>query len=106
MNIAWTSDQTTGPIAARKSLPMTHRDLRDLAKLTDDPAYRTALAHLGAEVSEDISESKMLHLLVRAALDAVQDRVAEDGYAAMAADEDYMAERRAISRRQRPARAE
>lgn len=93
--------------AVRKSLPLTQRDLRDLSLLAGSPARRTALfALVDVDVSdtEDVSESQLLHALLKVGLRAVAERAEEDSYAAEAAarNADDDAARRASARRRRP----
>lgn len=92
---------TSSP-AARKSLPLSQRDVDDLATLRRSARYRAALAKLSHEpVSEDSSEAALLHALVGAGMRAVSESVEEEGYEAMAADYS-IAQRKAFARRRRP----
>jgi hypothetical protein len=94
---------------ARKSLPLTARDLRDLDILRGSPARRGALASLvDIEVGETLSEAQLLHAVLEAGLRAVEERIEEDGYARIAAErsETEQAARRAVARRRRPSWAD
>ncbi len=89
----------------RSPLPLTERDLADLAKLRVEGPYRAALAHLASgELPEgELTESALLHAVFSAGLRAVREAAEEHSYAADAASyraED--AERRAIARRRSP----
>ena len=95
---------------ARKSLPLTARDLRDLSLLSGSSVHRTALfalADLEVLGTQNVSEAQLLHTLFEVGLRAVAERVEEESYAAEAAArgaED--AARRRSARRPRPERAE
>ena len=92
--------------AARKSLPLSARDLEDLAKLRGSEAHRAALSHLvGSEVGGDTSEASLLHAVLEAGMRAVQQQVEEQGYAQIAAEMDVTA-RQASARRRRPSWAD
>jgi hypothetical protein len=92
--------------AARKSLPLTMRDLQDLQLLTGSPARRSALfalANVDLPGTQEVSEAQLLHTIVEVGLRAVAERVEEESYAADAAQR--QAEdtgRRASARRRRP----
>jgi hypothetical protein len=88
----------------RKSLPLSTRDIRDLALLRSSAARRGALAELAeAEIDESVSEAQLLHAVLEAGLRAVELQIEEEGYAADAANqraEDI--ERRTAARRRSP----
>lgn len=89
----------------RKSLPLTSRDLEDLARIRSSVAHRAALADLvDSQVDEGASEASVLQAVFEAGLRAVRDRVEAAGYAQMAADMDAAARR--ASARRRPAWAD
>lgn len=95
-----------GKTAARKSLPLTQRDLHDLGLLTSSYARRSALFALvdvDLPDSVDVSESQLLHAVLEVGLRAVEARVEEESYAADAAARhlDDTA-RRTSARRRRP----
>lgn len=90
----------------RKSLPLSERDLRDLANLRRSPSHRAALAALaGSDLSDTSSEAAVLHAVWEAGLKAVLERVEEEGYEQMATERDLVA-RKAVARRRRPAWAD
>lgn len=92
--------------SARKSLPLSERDLRDIAKLRGSMAHRAALSQLSAEVvTESTSEAAVLHAIVEAGIKAVTEQVEQEGYAQIAA-EMTAADRQAVARRRRPAWAD
>ncbi len=92
--------------ATRKSLPLTSRDLEDLAKLRGSAAHRAALSRLvEAEISDGASEASLLHAVLEAGMRAVRHQVEESGYAQMATEMDP-ARRQAAARRRRPSWAE
>ncbi|WGY04331.1 hypothetical protein QI633_11295 [Nocardioides sp. QY071] len=92
--------------AARKSLPLSARDIRDIDMLRGSADRRAALSNLVAEeVAEDSSEAAVLHAVFEAGLRAVSQELESRGYAEIA--EDYtLAERRRVSRRRKPAWAD
>ncbi len=94
--------------STRKSLPLTDRDLDDLARLRESPMLRDALAALAqVRLTESTSEASLLHTVLVAGLRAVQERAQEAGYAELG--DDYRTEdvqRRAAARRRRPAWAD
>jgi hypothetical protein len=92
----------------RKSVSLTRRDL-DLIKLlrhdTKARVYLAELAHVPvAEAGK--SEASVLHTLLRAGLQVVQDEMAEASYNAEADDTAWWAEHRRIARRRRPSWAD
>lgn len=98
--------ETLHRTAARKSLPLTMRDLEDLAKLRGSAAHRAALAQLvEAEVGDEASEASLLHAVLEAGMRAVRHQVEESGYAQIAAEMNP-ARRQASARRRRPSWAE
>lgn len=88
----------------RKSLPLTDRDLEDLARLRESTVLQDALAALAqTRLTEPTSESALLHTVLVAGLRATQERAQEAGYAELGAE--YVAEdaeRRRTARRRRP----
>ena len=92
--------------AARKSLPLSARDLDDLATLRGSAAHRAALSHLvDIEVRGDTSEAGLLHAVLEAGIRAVQQQVEDQGYAQIAAEMDVAA-RQGSARRRRPSWAD
>jgi hypothetical protein len=98
--------ETLHRAATRKSLPLSARDLEDLAKLRGSQAHRAALSHLvDAEVTGDTSEASLLHAVLEAGMRAVQLQVEDDGYAQIAEEMDAAA-RQTSARRRRPSWAD
>lgn len=90
----------------RKSLPLTARDLEDLAKMRSSATYRGTLGQLAdVEVHPESSEAAVLHAVWEAGVRAVQERVEAEGYAQIAAEMDA-AQRKAVARRRRPSWAD
>ena len=92
------------PVARRVSLPLTEQDERELARLRHDPAYREVLAGLAgadAEITGDITESVLLHTLLRLGLTAVDSAAQQAGYDELAADY-QLDDRRRVARRRQP----
>lgn len=86
----------------RKSLPLTKRDLEDLATMRRSPSHREALGRsAGFEVVPDSSEATFLRAVWEAGIRAVQERVEADGYAQIAVDMDTDG-RKSVARRRRP----
>lgn len=89
----------------RMPLPLTDRDLADLAKLREPGVEREALAALtpGELPEGELTEAALLHAVFEAGLRAVRDAAEERSYAAdAAAYERADAERRRTARRRRP----
>ena len=90
----------------RKSLPLSSRDLDDLQTLRGSTTHRVALSDLAGEVVTDASsDAAVLHAVWEAGINAVRDRVEDEGYAEMAKDRNVHTGR-ASARRRRPAWAE
>jgi hypothetical protein len=88
--------------ATRKSLPLSERDLRDLAVLRGSAVHRAALSDLTqVQVTESISEAALLQTVLEAGLKAVADLVEAEGYARIAL-EVVPENRQAVARRRRP----
>lgn len=99
----------TDTVIKRKSIPLTERDLTDLAKLRGDADRIELLSALAraANPGSDASEAALLHLVIEAGFQTIQDRADEAGYAAWAADTEWWDEHRKINdqmRRRRLAR--
>lgn len=94
--------QTRG-VVQRKALPMTERDLADLAMLrSEESPQRRALRELsGGELG--MSEAAVLHALIEVGLRAVKEAARDEGYAALAASRtpEDVAELRALRERRR-----
>jgi hypothetical protein len=90
----------------RAPLPLTARDIEDLAKLRMPGPEREALSDL-AEVSlaDEVSEALLIHAVFTAGLRAVREAAEAHGYAQLAEQEEASgeaAERRLISQRRPP----
>jgi len=98
------------PAKARKSLPLTERDLADLERLRGQSPERDALADLaGVVVVEGVTEAALLHMIFTAGLRAIQEKAEELAYASAAADRLASGEAdeiRQIARRRRPSWAD
>jgi ectoine hydroxylase-related dioxygenase (phytanoyl-CoA dioxygenase family) len=98
------------PAKARKSLPLTERDLADLERLRGQSPERDALADLaGVVVVEGVTEAALLHMIFTAGLRAIQEKAEELAYASAAADRLASGEAdeiRRIARRRRPSWAD
>ncbi len=95
------------PVKTRKSLPLTERDLADIARLRGETPEREALSELaGVVVADSVAEAALLHMIFEAGLRAIRDRAEERAYASAAADRVASGEAdevRRIARRRRPA---
>jgi hypothetical protein len=98
------------PAKARKSLPLTERDLADLERLRRQTPERDALADLaGVVLVESVTEAALLHMIFTAGLRAIQEKTEELAYASAAADRLASGEAdeiRRIARRRRPSWAD
>jgi hypothetical protein len=93
------------PAKARKSLPLTERDLADLDRLRGHTPERDALADLAGVAVETVTEAALLHMIFTAGLRAIREKAEERAYASAAADRlasGEAAESRRIARRRRP----
>jgi hypothetical protein len=98
------------PAKARKSLPLTERDLADLERLRGHTPEREALAELaGVVFVESVTEAALLHMIFAAGLQAIHEKAEERAYASAAADRLASGgadESRRVARRRRPAWAD
>src|SRR5579864_3431853 len=98
------------PAKARKSLPLTERDLAGLERLRGQTPERDALADLaGVVVVEGVTDAALLHMIFTAGLRAIQEKAEELAYTSAAADRlasGETEENRRIARRRRPAWAD
>lgn len=93
------------PTRARKSLPLTERDLDDLARLRQETPERAALSRIAGVDVIDLTESSLLHIIFVAGLHAIHEKAEEDAYAIAAAGRVASGEAdelRRIARRRRP----
>jgi hypothetical protein len=101
-----TVSRLTEPAKTRKSLPLTEKDLADVARLRQETPEREALSEMAGIVVEGVAEAALLHMIFEAGLRAIRERAEERAYASAA--EDRLAsgdtdEARRIARRRRPA---
>jgi hypothetical protein len=93
------------PAKARKSLPLTERDLADLERLRAETPERAALSDLTGVAIESVTEAALLHMIFTAGLGAIREKAEERAYEAAAADRRASREAdesRRIARRRRP----
>jgi hypothetical protein len=97
------------PAKARKSLPLTERDLDELERLHRPTPERDALFDLAGVPVESVTEAALLHMIFSAGLRAIREKAEEHAYAAAAAERlasgETLQNRRA-ERRRRPAWAD
>ena len=97
----------TEPATTRKSLPLTEKDLADIARLRAETPEREALSEMaGIAIVESVAEAALLRMIFEAGLRAIHEKAEERAYASAA--EDRLAsgeadETRRIARRRRPA---
>jgi hypothetical protein len=100
----------TEPAKTRKSLPLTEKDLADVARLRQETPEREALSEMaGIVVVEGVAEAALLHMIFEAGLRAIRERAEERAYASAAGDRLASGdtdEARRIARRRRPAWAD
>lgn len=96
------------PTERRTPLPLTARDIEDLARLRAQTPEREALRDLAdVPLADEVSEALLIHAVFTAGLRAIREAAEARGYAQLAAQEEASgetADRRAISQR-RPPRA-
>jgi hypothetical protein len=100
------STRLNEPAKARKSLPLTERDLADLERLRGQTPERDALSDLSGVAVESLTEAALLHMIFAAGLRAIRDKAEERAYVSAAADRLASGEAeeiRRIARRRRPA---
>jgi hypothetical protein len=93
------------PAKARKSLPLTERDLAELERLQGQTPERAALSDLAGVSVEDVTEAALLHMIFAAGLRAIREKAEEHAYASAAADRLASGEAdeiRRVARRRRP----
>ena len=94
------------PVKARKSLPLTERDLTDLERLRGQTPELDALAELAGMEVQSVTEAALLHMIFAVGLRDIRERTEERAYTTAAADRlasGESAESRLIARRRRPA---
>jgi hypothetical protein len=105
-----TVPRLTEPAKTRKSLPLSDRDLADIARLREETPEREALSEMvGIVVVEGVAEAALLRMIFEAGLRAIRERAEELAYASAAKDRASSGEAdetRRIARRRRPAWAD
>jgi hypothetical protein len=99
----------TEPAMARKSLPLTERDLVDLERLRGQTPERAALSDLAGVPVESVTEAALLHMIFATGLRAIREKAEEQAYASAAADRLRSGEAdeiRRAARRRRPSWAD
>jgi hypothetical protein len=95
------------PAKTRKSLPLTEKDLDEIARLRQETPEREALSEMvGIVVSESVAEAALLRMIFEAGLRAIREKAEERAYASAAEDRlssGQADEARRIARRRRPA---
>ena len=97
------------PVRARKSLPLTARDLADLERVRAPGPERTVLSELAGIRVESATEAALLNIIFAAGLRAIREQAEERAYASAAAERlssGEAAETRRIARRRRPSWAD
>jgi hypothetical protein len=93
------------PTKARKSLPLTERDLADLDRLRTPTPERDVLSELAGVRIESVTEAALLHIIFTAGLRAIRETAEQRAYNAAAADRLASGEAdeiRRVARRRRP----
>ena len=94
------------PAKTRKSLPLSERDLVDIARLREETPEREALSELaGVAIVDSVAEAALLRMIFEAGLRAIREKAEERGYASAAEDRRASTEAgdaRRIARRRRP----
>jgi hypothetical protein len=95
----------TEPAKVRKSLPLTERDLADIARIRENTPEREALSEMADVVVESVAEAALLRMIFEAGLRAIREKAEARAYASAA--EDRLAsgeadETRRIARRRPP----
>jgi ectoine hydroxylase-related dioxygenase (phytanoyl-CoA dioxygenase family) len=94
------------PAKTRKSLPLTEKDLADIARLRQETPEREALSEMaGVVVGESVAEAALLRMIFEAGLRAISEKAEERAYATAAQDRLASGESdeiRRTARRRRP----
>jgi hypothetical protein len=93
------------PAKARKSLPLTERDLAELDRLRAPSPERDVLSELAGVRIESVTEAALLHMIFAAGLRAIQEKAEQRAYLTAAADRLTSGEAdeiRRVARRRRP----
>jgi hypothetical protein len=104
---AMATPRLSEPATTRKSLPLTDRDLADIARLRGETPEREALSEMtGVVISGSVAEAALLRMIFEAGLRAIREKAEERAYASAAQDRlasGEADEARRIARRRRPA---
>jgi hypothetical protein len=68
-----TVSRLTEPAKTRKSLPLTEKDLADVARLRQETPEREALSEMAGTVVEGVAEAALLHMIFEAGLKRQRD---------------------------------
>jgi hypothetical protein len=94
------------PAKARKSLPLTEKDLAEIDRLRAQSPEREALCEMaGVAVGESVAEAALLRMVFEVGLRAIREKAEERAYASAAEDRSASGEAdeaRRIARRRRP----
>jgi hypothetical protein len=98
------------PAKTRKSLPLSEKDMADIARLRERTPERDALSEMaGVDDVESVAEAALLRMIFEAGLRAIREKAEERAYMSAAEDrrdsEDADEPRRS-ARRRRPAWAD
>lgn len=99
----------TEPVKARKSLPLTERDLADLERLRAPGPERAVLSEMAGVRVESVTEAALLNIIFAAGVRAIREQAEERAYASAAAERiasGEAAEVRRVARRRRPSWAD
>jgi hypothetical protein len=101
------ASRLTESVRTRKSLPLTERDLADIARLRQETPEREALSEMaGVVIAESVAEAALLRMVFEAGLRAIREKAEERAYASAAEDRltsGEADEARRIARRRRAA---
>ena len=92
-------------VVTRKSLPLSERDLEELARLRDSAVHRAALHTLAGVDASRLSEAALLKAVMDIGFSTLLEQVEFAGYSTIAAETDA-ATRQAVARRRRPSWAD
>jgi hypothetical protein len=96
----------TEPAKVRKSLPLTERDLADIARIRENTPEREALSEMAdVVVVESVAEAALLRMIFEAGLRAIREKAEARAYASAAEDRlaSGEADETRQARRRRPA---
>jgi hypothetical protein len=100
------ASRLTQPPKIRKSLPLTEKDLADVARLRQETPEREVLSEMFGIAVESVAEAALLRMVFKVGLHAIREKAEERAYASAAEDRRASGEAdelRRIARRRRPA---